>query len=128
MSMNVFLLLFVGWLVPGLGHFLLGIKRKALVFFFLLTGLFVLGLTLHAGLGLMGVQGKSVNFLTWVLFGSQFINGGISLLCWVMPFGMEDAYAPYYEVGQIAIYISGLLNILILVNLFDEYRLKRKEE
>jgi TM2 domain-containing membrane protein YozV len=42
------------WLVPGLGHLMLGRTRRALTFFVVVTGMFALGLYLKGEL-----------FLTW---------------------------------------------------------------
>ena len=38
------------WLVPGLGHLMLGRTRRALTFFFVVTGMFALGLYLRGEL------------------------------------------------------------------------------
>ncbi len=50
MRPNPALTFIAAWCVPGAGHFLVGRVRKALVFFVVLTGMFVLGLRFGGGL------------------------------------------------------------------------------
>lgn len=104
-----------GWLVPGLGHFMLGRRGRGLIFFAVVMTLFLFGLswggelfeldrsellTLLAGLAELGV---GLPYFVADLLG----RGGGSVT------------AVTYEYGYTFLIVAGLLNMLIVLDAFD---------
>ena len=109
------LLLTVGllsWLVPGAGYFLLEEKKRAIIIFV------TIGLTLCVGLyvgsiGIIDLQGPSPPYVK----AAQIMNSPVVLLLANRTAG--GGYPVYgwpNEIGQIYTMVSGLLNLLCIVN------------
>ena len=104
-----------GALIPGLGHALLRKWDRALVFFGCITVMFVIGLQL---------DGRIVNPELGSLFPIlKFIaEAGSGLLYWIsllQGFGVGDPTAYTYDYANVFIYVAGLLNMLVIVDVFD---------
>lgn len=99
-----------GWLVPGLGHWLQGRRRRALVVFVLLVGLLVLGTVLAAGSNL----DRERHFYYW---SGQFLTG---LPAAVLEIAHGHAKLgrdlDYVDVGLVFGCVAGLLNVLCLLD------------
>jgi hypothetical protein len=104
-----------GWLIPGLGHFMLQKKTRALLFLLSVTVLFGVGLylegelfpldrtkplTLLAGLAEMGVG--------LPYFFAKFLGWGA---------GRVEAIT--YEYGYTFCIVAGLLNLLVMLDAYD---------
>ncbi len=106
----------LAWLIPGAGHWLLGRRARAVVFCVLILTSFVLGAVLqgnlhrfHAGqpvlaiLGTLGTMGVGLPyFVLRYLFGYQ-----------------GEVEAPTFEYGTAFLISAGLMNLLLLLNLWD---------
>ncbi len=104
-----------GALIPGLGHALLRKWDRALVFFGCITVMFILGLQL---------DGRIVSPELGSLFPIlKFIaEAGSGLLYWISllrGFGVGDPTAYTYDYANVFIYVAGLLNMLVVVDVFD---------
>ena len=104
-----------GALIPGLGHALLRKWDRALVFFGCITVMFIIGLQL---------DGRIVNPELGSLFPIlKFIaEAGSGLLYWIsllQGFGVGDPTAYTYDYANVFIYVAGLLNMLVIVDVFD---------
>lgn len=105
----------LAWAVPGLGHFLLGKRQKALVFVLTIPVMFVMGLGLSgrlfpfdfsqplAGLAAIAARGVGLPALAagWMGYGAGVVT---------------DAS---YEYGNAFLIVSGLLNMLVALDAFD---------
>ena len=109
------LLLIVGllsWLAPGAGYFVLEEKKRAIIIFV------TIGLTLCIGLyvgsiGVIDLEGPSPPYVK----AAQLMNSPIVLLLSNRTAG--GGYPVYgwpNEIGQIYTMVSGLLNLLCIVN------------
>ena len=109
------LLLIVGllsWLAPGAGYFVLEEKKRAIIIFI------TIGLTLCVGLyvgsiGVIDLRGPSPPYVK----AAQLMNSPIVLLLSNRTAG--GGYPVYgwpNEIGQIYTMVSGLLNLLCIVN------------
>lgn len=104
-----------GWLVPGLGHLMLGKKRRALAFFVVVTGLFVLGLYLHGELFRLDTSEP----LT-LLAGLAEIGVGLPyFVAKMLGAGVGEVTALTYEYGYTFCIVSGLLNLLVALDAYD---------
>jgi len=110
--------LLAAWLVPGAGHLMLGKRRRAIVFFLIVAVALTVGcsldgnlhrvvpnqpLTLLATLGTMGVGAPY--FALRYLFGYQ-----------------GSVVAPGYEYGSAFILTAGLMNLLLILDVWDIIR------
>jgi hypothetical protein len=109
------LAMFLAWLVPGGGHFLLGRKPRAIFFF--------VWLLLPLAIGCY-YQGR----LPWMLDGSplQILATlgamGIGIPFFVLQFGWGyagDITAPGFEYGSTFILSAGLMNMLLVLDTWD---------
>lgn len=113
------LMVFAGWLVPGLGHFLQKRRLRAVVVFTLLVGLVVLGSLLAQGSNL----DRERHYYYW---GGQFLAGLLAMVLeLVHGHARVTGEIPYAEAGLMIGCVGGLLNVLALIDVygFDENRL-----
>jgi hypothetical protein len=112
--------LLLGWLVPGLGHLLYGRKDKAVLFFALIM--------LAFGVGLFLGDARVVSAERFPLYLlAQVWNGGPTLLAlWLTGDLRIEQDIPYLDVALLYTAVAGLLNVVILVDLY-EVHLKVKE-
>src|SRR5215467_664736 len=105
-------------LVPGLGHFLVGQTRKAAIFFVVLITMFAIGLAFGGRL-LPFTTDEPLVFLgaaaQWVVLLPRLLAGLAGL-------GAGDVVAVTYEYGNTFLIVAGLLNALIVLDVFDRAR------
>lgn len=105
----------LAWAVPGLGHFLLGKRQKAVVFLAAIPSMFLIGL---------GLEGRMFPFdFTQPLTGLAAVAargvGVPSLLAGFAGYGQGVVTAASYEYGNAFIIVAGLLNMLVALDAFD---------
>ena len=118
--MNKPLALFLTWLVPGLGHWLLGSRRRALLYGgVILTSLFA-GMAMH---GRLYGPAKG-DFISWLATAA---NAGLGLLYPVSKLAGYDGSVghPLSEYGTIFILSAGLMNWLLLLETEELVKEKR---
>lgn len=104
-----------GWLIPGLGHLMLGKSGRGLIFFGVVMSMFSLGLYMHGAL----VPLDRSDLLA--LFGG-LAELGVGLPYFVVDLlgrGDGDITAVTYEYGYTFLIVAGLLNALIVLDVFD---------
>lgn len=103
------------WLVPGAGHLLLGRWQRALAFFVVIIASLALGCHL---------EGR----LPWVWSGSPLqtlaslgsLGSGLPYLVLRFGFGFEgEMRAVGYEYGSAFILTAGLMNLLLILDVWD---------
>lgn len=103
---------------PGLSHWLLGRRARALAFFGIVTATFALGLLLHGAL----FPFQAPNWLyrlgavAQVGLGLPYLLGRI--LGWGQ-LGPEDAADLMFGYGNTFLVTAGLMNMLLLMDAFD---------
>ena len=125
------LLAFVfGYLIPGLGHWYLGKRKKAILFFCLICCTFGIGFTLAnfsevAPRQQIVDRGRSIS-VEWRY--SFVFQAGAGLLAWV-PAAMHHftivldkpgAVSPFQHIGWLYTVIAGLLNLLVAQDAFEK--------
>lgn len=104
-----------GWLVPGLGHFLLGRRWRGVIFFVVVNVLFAVGLRLEGELFPLDPSRP----LT-LLAGLAEIGVGVPyFMARLMGLGAGRVEAVTYEYGYTFAIVAGLLNFLILLDAYD---------
>jgi len=124
------LLLVAAWLVPGLGHWLLGKRDRALVFGLVVLAAFVTGVLVDGELG----TPRSGNPFSWLATFACAGNGVLYLvrLLWVnglggifsnaFPLGLAgggDPMAVGFSYGNTFLYTAGLMNLLAVLDVSD---------
>ena len=123
-------LLLVSWLVPGLGHWLLGKRVRAGVFAAVVIASFITGVLLHGELAVpqqnsplswfftFGCVGNGVLFFIRLLW----VNGIDGLLNSSFPYGLQgggDPVAAGFFYGKTFLYTAGLMNLLVVLDVHD---------
>ncbi|MFH0946317.1 MAG: DUF6677 family protein [Planctomycetota bacterium] len=101
------------WLVPGLGHYLYGRRSKAVFYFVLITFAFVMGMWLG--------EWRDVNVQKFSLYLiAQMWNGGSTLVALLLTRDLLITHdIAHLDVGLLYTAVAGLLNVVILVDLYE---------
>jgi hypothetical protein len=108
-------LLGLAWLVPGLGHAMLGKKTRALVFAGVVVAAFLTGILLDGELSLP-VPGSPFSWL------KTFASGGTGLLFLggrLLGLGHGDPTATGFDFGNTFLWTAGLMNWLVVLDVSD---------
>jgi hypothetical protein len=111
------LVLFAGWIVPGGGHFLLGRRVQAAVFFLAVTLTYFAGMAL-ADFGNVSPERHGYYFL------AQVFNGGETLLAFLLTRGVVEDHVPRHfglQTGEIGILYTAVASLLNLIAVMDAY-------
>lgn len=103
------------WLVPGLGHVLLGRWVRGLIFTVCVVAMFVMGLAMHGKLYGMEFEMPLQIFA----FIANLGTGLPYLTAKYLGFGIGIMTASSYDYGTTFLWVSGLLNFLIVLDAFD---------
>ena len=103
------------WLVPGLGHVLLGRWIRGVIFTVCIVGMFLLGL---------GMNGKlyGLEFEIPLQVFALLANLGTGVLYFIAKYlglGIGTMTAPSFDYGTTFLWVAGLLNMLIVLDVFD---------
>jgi hypothetical protein len=119
-------LLIVGllsWLLPGAGYFVLEEKKRAIIIFVTISITFCVGLYVGS-IGVVDLVGQSPLYVK----AAQVVNPPIVL---VLSHSTAGGGYPVYgwpnEIGQIYTMVSGLLNLLCVINAVSLAYLRRTE-
>jgi len=100
----------LGWLVPGAGHFVLKEKKRAIIIFATIVLTFCVGIY-------AGSIGVIDPVRAWWWYVAQIMNSPmVAVLGHLTAGGAYPVYGRPNEIGQIYTSITGLLNLLCIVN------------
>ena len=105
----------VAWAIPGAGHWWLGRRQKAVVFFVTLTTMFFSGLWLEGRI-------FPFEFSQPLVALAAVADLGIGLPYFVakmLGYGAGRVVAVTYEYGNAFGIVAGLLNMLVVLDAFD---------
>ena len=111
----VVLLCVAAWAIPGAGHLWLGRRFKGLVFLLALPAMFAIGLALSGRL-------FPFDFTQPLVVLQALADLGIGVpyvLANAMGAGVGDVRAVTYEYGNAYIIVAGLLNLLVVIDVYD---------
>ncbi len=103
------------WLVPGAGHYWLGRRLKALLFFAALVAMFIVGLMLEGRL----FPFESSEPLVFLEAVANIGLGGPWILARMVDAGQGTVTAVTYEYGNAYLLVAGLLNFLVILDAVD---------
>ncbi|MBN1476944.1 hypothetical protein JXA47_09335 [Candidatus Sumerlaeota bacterium] len=127
--------LLVAWLIPGLGHILHRDIRRGLILFFLVEGVFVVGLLFHGAVLWPALSPQdwgfnAVNILTFII---QLANGLASLLCLAIS-GIYPAWSEatrahtLFELGTVYLLMAGAINSFAVGGVYDRHLRRGRPE
>lgn len=111
----------MSWLVPGAGHLLQGRRQKGFIFLIALVVMFAIGIALDGALNPFVFSDPLVGLAALAQLGMgipYFIASALGL-------GKGVVTAQSYEYGNTFLIVSGLLNMLVMIDAYD-VRLGRK--
>jgi hypothetical protein len=114
-SSNPTLISFIAWFVPGAGHLWQGRTQKGLIFLVALPLMFAVGLLLQGRLFPFEVSQPLVALAALASLG----NGLPYFLATLLGLGSGVVTAASYEYGNTFIIVSGLLNMLVVLDAYD---------
>lgn len=103
------------YFVPGLGHALLRKWDRAIVFFSCIIIMFVSGLYLDGRL----FNPDFGDLFSILKFVADAGSGLFYWIPWMQGLGIGDPTAYTYDYANVFIYVAGLLNMLVMVDVFD---------
>jgi hypothetical protein len=109
------LLMVIGWLVPGLGHLLLGRRLRAAVFFAVIAVAFVVGLVLDGEL-VLPHRGDPLSYLASI---ATLGNGVLFFVARLLGLGQGAVTSPGYEYGNTFLLTAGMMNLLLILDIHD---------
>jgi hypothetical protein len=112
---TAYLICAAAWLIPGLGHFWLGRRQKGIVFLIALTFMFAFGLWLQGALFPFQIAEPLVAL-------GAFADLGVGLpyiVARATGAGAGNVVAITYEYGNTFLIVAGLLNMLVVLDVFD---------
>lgn len=113
----------VAWLVPGSGHFLLGKRARGLAFLAIVLTAFLLGIHLEGNLYRI-VAGQPLSLLATL----GAMGAGLPYFVARLVAGFTgDPAATMFEYGSIFLLSAGLMNLLLVLDVWD-HALGRKED
>jgi len=114
-SGSLFGLCLAAWLVPGLGHFMLGRKWRALILFVFIVGMFVLGLAMQGQFFSTG----SGSILHTLGFFAELSTGVSMPAATFFGYGGGNTYFVCSNYGTAYLISAGMLNVLSILDAFD---------
>ena len=106
---------FAAWLVPGLGHFLLGRRRRAVIFFGIVMVSLTVGVLLSGNLHRI-MPNQPLTILATL--GTMGMGAPYFLLRFFIGY-QGSVIAAGYEYGSAFILTSGLMNLLLILDTWD---------
>lgn len=108
------LVLLVAFLLPGAGHALIGLMRRGIAFFLIVSSMFITGLVLGGRLYEIDPQNLLSFLATIASHGSGILDLAARFGGWV-----GDMRARTYEYGTAFILTAGLMNLLLVFDVWE---------
>ena len=116
MNKRSLLAMALAWLLPGAGHFYLGRRRRAAVFFTIVVFMFVIGLSIDGNLYTLQESGRA---LLRVLASLGTMGAGVIYFIARSLGPHGDVTSMTYEYGTTFTLTAGLMNLLLVLDCFD---------
>jgi hypothetical protein len=115
LAIHPYLICALAWAIPGAGHFWLGRRQKAIVFFVTLPLMFALGLWLEGRIFPFEISQPLVALAAFADLGI----GVPYVVAKAAGLGAGRVVAITYEYGNTFLIVAGLLNMLVVLDVFD---------
>ena len=114
-SGSLFGLCLAAWLVPGLGHFMLGRRGRAVVLFLAIVGMFVLGLAMQGQFFGTG----SGSYLHTLGYLAELAVGAAMPAATFFGYAGGRIYFVCSDYGTAYLVSAGMLNVLSILDAYD---------
>lgn len=116
MTPRAFASMFLAWAVPGAGHLYLGRRGRALIFFLIVTLMFVIGVAIDGSLYTFATSRGS-----WLKMLASVASMGSGLLYFIAKrIGVPgDVVSATFEYGSTFTLTAGLMNLLLVLDCHD---------
>jgi hypothetical protein len=114
----------LNWLVPGAGHWYLGDRVRALVYFISITLTFWIGIAIGGAQSTVNIQANTAWFFAQIFTGGYTI---LSLLLGHLP-GAMPSYSKTLDLATIYTGVAGLLNIYVIFDAMSRAVPEEKQE
>ena len=114
-SGSLFGLCLAAWLVPGLGHFLLGRKGRAVVLFLAIVAMFVFGVAMQGQFFASG----SGSYLHTLGYFAELSTGIPMPTATFFGYGGGNVYFVCSDYGTAFLISAGMLNVLTILDAYD---------
>ena len=109
-GLQLLIVALAAWIIPGAGHFLIRERKRGIILFCVITGLFVTGL--YVG---------SIGVVDWVsgkiwFYAQILCSPAVGLIGNITQGGDYPTYGRPCDIGQIYTGIAGLLNLLCILS------------
>jgi len=112
---TVLLCIVATWVVPGAGHWLLGRRRKALLYFGLIAFTYLFGMWL-ADWRNVRLDQETMD----LYFLGEAVCGGFTLPAWFFTRSLELSFEqPLLDAGLLFSTVAGLLNLCVMVDVYE---------
>jgi len=102
--------LLLAWVLPGLGHWIIERRGKAILYFATITACFVIGVALAHGRNL-SYERDDIWFLAYMF------NAGETALGWLLTRNPElDHQIPFLQAGFLYTAVACLLNVVVMMD------------
>ena len=112
---NLFSLCLAAWLIPGLGHLLLGRKWRALILFVSIVGMFVMGIAMQGQYFSLG----SGSYLHSLGYFAELAVGVPMRAATFFGYGGGDTFFVCSDYGTAFLIGAGMLNLLTVLDVYD---------
>lgn len=106
----------LAYLIPGAGHVYLGRRSRGLIFFAIVTALFVMGLWLD---GVLYTFANAQRQLLGLMAAIGSMGSGLLYLFGRMFGPMGDFKSVTFEYGRMFTLTAGLMNLLLVLDCYD---------
>lgn len=114
----------LAYLIPGAGHYYLGYRGRAAAFFVIIVILFAIGLSIDGGLYTLATANRALLRLLAAL-GS--LGAGILYFVAASLAPHGEVTSMTYEYGTTFTLTAGLMNLLLVLDVFDISEGKKKQ-
>ncbi len=114
-SGHLFTLCLAGWLIPGMGHLLLGRKWRALILFVCIVGMFLLGVAMQGQYFALG----SPSYLHSLGYFAELSVGVTMRAASFFGYKGGDTFFVCSDYGTAFLIGAGMLNLLTILDAYD---------
>jgi hypothetical protein len=111
---EVFFPTLLAWFVPGAGHWVLGMRRRAVLYFISVIGMFLVG-SAFGNFTIVSFRYHPYSFLL------HLCTGAISIIMTLITNAMENTANPtrWGDIGLTMTWIAAALNVLLIADVLD---------
>ncbi len=115
-----YLIVFLAWLIPGSGHFLLGRRGRGATVFCVVLLAFIVGVLMHGPMFQVGSVGDLLSrLIQYGGFLGDIASGLPYFIAVWCGYAQPDQAGHVYDYGSKFLVCAGLLNILAMVDAYE---------